>query len=469
MSAKKIVLIVVVVLILAGIIVGSILHGQSSVTKVATGKVTRQDLVSIVNGTGQIKPKTYVNVGATAFGRITHLNVKEGDHVKAGATLATVENVQPTATVAAQQAAITSSQTDVNSLLAAEKTAEANIAQGKADLEQKRLDFERAQSLYNEKLIAKQDFDAKKAAFDMASATLSQRQAALAQALAQTASQRAHVNQAVASQRANYDSLDKTISRAPFDGLVTNVPVREGETVVVGIQNAGGSTIMTLADMSVITAEVKVDETDIVNVRMNQPADVTVDALPGRIFKGHVTEVGDQALLRTTGLSTTQSTTGTEEAKDFKVVVTLDTASEELRPGLSATAKITTAHKVNTLNIPIQALVQRSVSAEKVLAANAGKPSSGSAQAQTTPAAKTPLVQGVYLLQPDPKNKRKLRATFVPVATGVTGSTDIEILSGLKEGDEIVTGRYKILRTLKSGTVVKKDNTPESAGDADKS
>src|SRR5436305_279737 len=188
-----------------------------------------------------------------------------------------------------------------------------------------------------------------KAADDIATATLAQRQAALAQARAQTDSQRGHTNQAVASQRANYDALDKTISRAPFDGLVTNVPVREGETVVVGIQNAGGSTIMTLADMSVITAEVKVDETDIVNVALNQPADVTVDDLPGRVFKGHVTDVRDQALLRTTGLSTTQSTTGTEEAKDFKVVVTLDNVSqnhlEDLRPGLSTTARITVADK----------------------------------------------------------------------------------------------------------------------------
>src|SRR5579862_9176519 len=353
MSAKKIIVIAVVVVVLAGIVIGSILHGQASVTKVASGKVARQDLISIVNGTGQIKPKTYVNVGATAFGRITHLYVKEGDHVKAGTTLATVESVQPQATVAAQEATIAASRTDITSFVAAEKTAEANIEQGKADLEQKRLDYNRAQSLYEQKLIAKQDYDSKKAAYDMAVATLSQRQAALAQARAQTDSQRGHSNQAVASQRANYDALDKTISRAPFDGLVTNVPVREGETVVVGIQNAGGSTIMTLADMSVITAEVKVDETDIVNVALDQPVDVTVDALPGRIFKGHVTEVGDQALLRTTGLSTTQSTTGTEEAKDFKVVVTLDKASEDLRPGLSATAKITTANKPNTLTIPI--------------------------------------------------------------------------------------------------------------------
>src|SRR6185437_13731331 len=191
---------------------------------------------------------------------------------------ATVENVQPEATVAAQQATIASSRTDVSSYIAAEKTASANIEESKADLEQKRLDYNRAQALYKAQLIAKQDFDSKKAAYDMAVATLAQRQAAFAQAEAQTQSQRAHVNQALASQRSNYDALDKTISRAPFDGLVTNVPVREGETVVVGIQNAEGSTLMTLADMSVITAEVKVDETDIVNVALGQTANVTVDA-----------------------------------------------------------------------------------------------------------------------------------------------------------------------------------------------
>src|SRR6195952_429543 len=397
MSAKKIVLIVVVVLILAGIVIGTILHGQSSVTKVATSKVTRQDLVSVVNGTGQIKPKTYVNVGATAFGRITHLNVKEGDHVKAGTILATVENVQPQATVAAQQANITSSRTDVTSFMAAENTAEANVAQAKADLEQKQLDFGRAQELYTSKLISKQDFDSKKAAYDVSSATLAQRTAALAQSRAQTSSQRAHVNQAVANQRSNYDALDKTISRAPFDALVTNVPVREGETMVVGIQNAQGSTMMTLADMSVVTAEVKVDETDIVFVKMNQPVDVSVDALPGRVFKGHVTEVGDQALLRTTGVATSQSTTGTEEAKDFKVVVTLDEATDELRPGLSTTAKITTAHKADALIIPIQALVQRELAGEDALFKANGKMSTTSAKTNTK--VKPVQEQGVYKLE----------------------------------------------------------------------
>ncbi len=452
MSAKKVLIIVAVVLGLAGVVAFSIVRSQSGVTKVITGRAVREDLVATVSGTGQIKPKTYVNIGATAFGRITHLYAKEGDHVKKGQLLATVENVQPESAVAAQQATIASSRTDVASFVAAEKTAVANVQQAKADLEQKKFDFQRAQSLYDEKLIAKQDYDAKKAAYDVSLATLAQRDAAVAQAQAQTASAEGKVNTAVASQRANYDSLDKTQSRAPFDGLVTNVPVREGETVVLGIQNAEGSTLMTVADMSVITAEVKVDETDIVSVALGQSADVTVDALPGKIFKGHVTAVGDQALLRTTGVATSQSTTGTEEAKDFKVVVTIDGPTEGLRPGLSTTAKITTARKANTLVIPIQALTMRDLDSEKALAA--GKKTEATSIASLT---KPQLVQGVFLVTPDGK---KLRANFVPVQTGITGTTEIEVLGGLKEGDRIVTGTYKILRTLKSGTVVKEDTTP---------
>ena len=179
--------------------------------------------------------------------------------------------------------------------------------------------------------------------------------------------------------RANQDLLNRTIAIAPFDGIVTNEPVREGETVVEGIQNTEGSTLMTLADMSIITAEVKVDETDIVNVQIGQSADVTVDALPNKVFKGHVTLVGDQALLRSTGVATSQSTTGTEEAKDFKVVITLDVPSDELRPGLSCTAKITTAHKANVLSVPIQALTMHDPATDNAK-------SNGGVQAASAPA-----------------------------------------------------------------------------------
>jgi HlyD family secretion protein len=454
MTGKKILLIVLIVIVVAGVIVGTIVHSRSDVPAVTTAKAVSGDLISTVSGTGQIKPKTIVNVGATSFGRITHLYVKEGDHVKAGQLLATVESEQPASAVAAQQATIDSSRTNVDSYIAAEKTAEANVDEAQADLEQKRFDYQRAQALYNDKLIAKQDFDAKKALFDVDVATLAQRKAAVLQAKAQTGSARSQVNQGTATLRGDAYSLGLTRSIAPFDGLVTNIPVREGETVVVGIQNAEGSTLMTLADMSIITAEVKVDETDIVNVALGQKADVTIDAFPGQTITGTVTEVGDQALLRTTGLATSQSTTGTEEAKDFKVVVTLDASKINLRPGLSCTAKITTAHKPDTLTIPIQSLVERDPVAEAKLFKDRGK--SAATASDATPGKQSTLVQGVYLLADD---NGRLRVRFVPVTTGITGTTEIEVLSGLKQGDEIVTGHYKILRTLKSGIAVKRDNS----------
>jgi len=454
MSGKKILLIVVILLVVAGVVVGTVLHSRSDVPAVTTAKAAHQDLISTVSGTGQIKPKTYVNVGATSFGRITHLFVKEGDHVQKGQLLATVESEQPASAVAAQQATIASSRTNVDSYIAAEKTAEANVEQAQADLEQKKFDYQRAQALYKDNLIAKQDFDAKKALYDVDVATLAQRKAAVSQAKAQTASARSQVQQNSATLRGDNYSLGLTRSIAPFNGLVTNVPVREGETVVVGIQNAEGSTLMTLADMSVITAEVKVDETDIVNVALGQSATITVDAFPGQTFTGKVTEVGDQALLRTTGIATSQSTTGTEEAKDFKVVVTLDPISIDLRPGLSCTAKITTAHKPDSLTIPIQSLVMRDAAEELNLFKNHGKVSTTATA--PAPGKQTTLVQGVYLLV---KDGNRIRVRFVPVTTGVTGTTDIEILSGLKQDDEIVTGHYKVLRTLRSGIAVKRDNS----------
>ncbi len=457
---KKI-LIAVAVVVVAGLLIGlTVVRAQSGYTKVITGKVVQQDLVSTVSGTGQIKPKTYVNIGATAFGRITHLYVKEGDKVKTGQVLATVENVQPEANVDAQKAAIDAAKTDIASYLAAENTAKANLEKSKADLEQKKFDYDRYTALYNDKLVSKQDYDAKKSAYDVDVATVNQNIAALAQAKAQTESARGHLGTQVATLRSDVDSLNKTVSVAPFNGIVTNEPVREGETVVVGIQNAQGSTMMTLADMSVITAEVKVDETDIVNVAMVQSADVTVDALPGKIFKGHVTEVGDQALLRSTGVATSQTTSGTEEAKDFKVVVTLDQTSDELRPGLSATAKITTARKQNAITIPIQALTLYAPPP----AGAKGHVETVSASSGPAPVAKPQ--QGVFVVR---NEGGKLRARFVPVTTGITGATDIEVTSGLKPGEEIVTGTYRILRGLKDNTPVKRDTTPVVVKDTDSS
>jgi HlyD family secretion protein len=448
---KKIALIVVAVLVVAGLVAFMVFKQQAAYTKVLTATVVRQDLSEVVSGTGQIKPKTYANLGATAMGRITHLTLREGDHVKKGQVVAIIENVQQKATVAGQVATIAAANTDISAYIAAEKTAQANVEFHKADLVQKRLDLDRAEGLYKAGILDKQDFDAKQAAYDTDVASLDQSVASLNQAKAQTASARGHLGTQQATLHAYQNALDLTEAVAPFDGIVTDVPVREGETVVEGIQNTEGSTFMTVADMSVVTAEVKVDETDIVNIQLGQPAEVTVDALPGKTFKGHVTLVGDQALLRSTGIATSESTTGTEEAKDFKVVVTLDNPSDELRPGLSCTAKVTTAHKLGVLTLPIQALTMYDPAMDKAK-------SKGGVQAASIPGSsseKSNPVQGVFVVDKDARGR--LRSRFVPVTTGITGATDIEVLSGLTQGEEIVTGPYRTLRDLKGGSLLKRD------------
>ena len=247
------------------------------------------------------------------------------------------------------------------------------------------------------------------------------------------------------------DFLQKHNSYAPLDGVVTNLPVRVGETVVPGLQNQNGTIIMTIADMSLITAEVKVDETDIVNVKLGQPVDVTIDAIPNKTFKGHVTEIGNTAILRSSGVAASQSAISSQEAKDFKVVVALDNPPDEIRPGLSCTAKITTATRQNVLTIPIQALTVRQ---KGDLEAKPAGSTGVAAATKSDPAAekaKKEEIQGVFVISGE-------KAVFRKVETGITGATDIEVLSGLKDGDQIVTGTYQVIRTIKNETQVKVDN-----------
>jgi HlyD family secretion protein len=458
---KKIAIGVGVVVVLAAIVGFTVHQSGKNVVTVQTGKVQRQDLSSVVSASGEIKPKTYVNIGANAYGKITHLYVKEGDHVKKGQLLAQLENVQSSADVSANQASVQAAETDAIAADAALSTSNADLLRAQADYERNKLDWERAQNLYKDGLIAKSDFDSRQNAWATADSGLVQAKARVAQAKAQKDSADRHVSQARANLTRVADVLQKTTYAAPYDGVVTNLPVREGESVVIGIQNALGSTLLTLADMSVITAEVKVDETDIVNVHLGQPAEVTIDAIPGKIFHGTVSEIGDNAIVRSTGVATSQQTSASEEAKDFKVVVTLTDPPPDLRPGLSTTAKVTTAARGNVLTIPIQALSMRS----KAQLEQEKKPATGSVHA-AAPAPKEVAskdknssnkdqkqdIQGVFVI-------RSKKAEFVPVTTGIAGTSDIEVVSGLQEGDEVITGSYKILRTLRSGSGVKIDNS----------
>jgi HlyD family secretion protein len=225
--------------------------------------------------------------------------------------------------------------------------------------------------------------------------------------------------------------------------------VRIGETVVPGIQNSPSSLLMTIADMSLITAEVKVDETDIVNVKLQQLADITIDAIPNKTFKGRVMEIGNTAILRSTGLAASQSAISSQEAKDFKVVIALDDPPEEIRPGLSATAKITTATRNRAVTIPIQALTVRQRGDLEA------KPKGGvQAAAKPDPQAekiRKEELTGVFIVSGD-------KAVFKKVDTGITGATDIEVLNGIQEGDEVITGSYKVIRTLRNEARIKVDN-----------
>src|SRR5438094_3237196 len=450
-TRKKIALAAGIAVAIAAITGTASYYSRKGVVTVQTGKVQRLDLTSIVSASGEIKPKTYVNIGANAFGKITRLYVKEGDRVKKGQLLAQLENVQSTADVNATQASLEVGQTDAVAAEAALNTSVADLNRAKSDAQRAQLDWDRAQGLFKEALIAKSEYDMRKAAFETAAAGLAQAQARVAQAKAQKDSAGRRISQIRANLTHAADVLQKTTYAAPFDGMITNLPVREGETVVIGIQNSPGSTLMTIAEMSVLTAEVKVDETDIVNVGLGQPAEVSIDAMPKRPFKAVVSEIGNNAIVRSTGVSTSQQTSASQEAKDFKVVVTLQNPPDDLRPGLTATAQITTAARGNALSVPIQALTVRTQSDLEPRRDDKGAVQAATPQSQPKDKAKEEI-QGVVVI-------RNGKGEFVPVQTGIAGVADIEVLSGLKEGDEIVTGSYKVLRTMKPGTSIKVDNT----------
>lgn len=441
------------VIVLGGIAWYSIYKSNQNMVTVQTGHVSREDLTSLVTASGEIRPENYTNVLGEGIGKITDIAVTEGDHVKKGDVLLRLENVQPGADVQAQQASIDASVAAMKGASASYDSAVATVAQRQSDLDKAKLDWQRSQMLFKEQLISKQDYDSSKATYDGAVAALNSAEAQLDGSRASRDQARFNLDQGRAVLAHQEDVLRKTTYRAPIDGIVSYIAVRVGENVVPGIQNATGSFLMTISDMSVVTAEVKVDETDITSVKNGQPADITIDAMPDKTFKGHVTEVGELAILRTSGeAAMTETTANTQEARDFKVVITLDAPPPTLRPGLSLTAKIQTAQKQNVLTIPIQALAERTQKElDEAKNGNSGNITLAADKSESDNAKKTEI-QGVFVV-------RGGKAEFVPVQTGITGVTDIELTEGLREGDTIVTGSFKALRSLKPGASVKIDNT----------
>src|SRR6059036_3645430 len=465
MATKKKLLIPVLIVVVTLSIVGyGMFIRNRGVVTVQPGRVIRQDLTQTVSANGEIKPKKYVNVSSNMMGRIVGLPVREGDHVRAGTLLVQLESIQSEADVRSAEASLDAAQTElegmsasIRSAQAAVATAKAEITRSQADLARAQQNFSRAEQMAREGLIATEQYDRAKADFDISSAQLNAAKARLAQAEAQEAqalTQRDSTALRIAQQRAALtrarDQFSKTTIRSTLDGIITNLPVNEGEIAIVGIQNQPGTTLMTIADLSIITAEVKVDETDIVNVRLGQEARIKVDALGDRMLLGQVTEIGNSALARTTSSSIGTSGTG-QEAKDFKVVITLDDPPPELRPGLSCTATIETATRQQIVTAPIQALTIREFDPADPIAQSTG------AVAVTAPAArankKKVEKEGVFVINNGV-------AFFRPVKTGITGTTDIEIIEGLTENDQIVTGPYQVLRTLADNARVKIQKVP---------
>jgi HlyD family secretion protein len=449
--------------------VASIRWSQSAQVTVQTAIVAKGDLTSLVTASGEIKPKTYTNLGANAQGRVMELMVKEGDHVRKGQVVARIESIQATADVDQQRATIASAESDSTASEAGLKmqddtikTQQATIDRTKADLDLARINNERYEQLYKAGVVAKADLDQRKSTYDSQIAGLREAELRMDQLVSQRVqtvanlqSAQRRVTQAQAGLTRLADILEKHDVVTTSDGIVTTLPVQIGETVVPGIQNSAASSIMTVADMSLVTAEVHVDETDIVNLKIGQKADVTVDAIPNRTFAGHVTQIGNEAILRSTGQVASASATSSTEAKDFKVVVTLDNPPDEVRPGLSCTAKIVTATRHDILNIPIQALtVRQQGELDDAAAAANKKKEKDNGQAPIDVAdqkRRREEITGVFVIV-------NQKSEFRKVDTGITGATDIEVLAGVQPGEQIVVGSYQAIRTMRPGSRVKVDN-----------
>jgi HlyD family secretion protein len=415
---------IVAVLAVGGVVAANVAKDRRNRVMVQTQKVGQRDLVSIVTASGEVKPRKFVNVSSNVSGRIVQLLVREGERVRKGQVLARIDSTRFEADARQSEAGV-----------AAQK---AELDRAVADLEVARLQFERTERMHKEKLVSDQQFDQARADSRMKTANVE--------------SLKKRITQQEALLASRQDDLEKTVVVSPMDGVVTNLIKEEGE-MVIGAQSFQPTVIMTVADLSVIECEVMVDETDIRNLKLGQEAEIRVDALEGVKIKGEVTEIGSSAIPRGQSQAAGASATNMgNQAKDFKVKITLKEPPDNIRPGLNAAADITTDRKEKVTAVPIQAVVVREINKEgKVVDPGSGGPAGTDGNPSPSPDAarrRTEEKEGVFVLAKD-------KVQFRPVTTGIVGETEIEIKDGLKEGEEIVTGSYRTLRTLKDQATVK--------------
>lgn len=414
MSRRWIVAILVLVAVVA--IFARMRTGGSTGVPVEVGAIeTRDRFLSYVTASGEIIAERYADIGSSAMGRVVELPVSEGQQIEQGALLARIDPVQARSELDAAEAAIAALEAEATAANQQVDAAHAELDLAKARNREAMQSYDRISTLAERNLVSQSELDTARAAAETATAQVAAAEASLARAAGSREAAQRRIAQSRAQAARARDILDKTSIVAPMSGTVTRLQVREGEMVVIGIQNQPGTVLMTISDLSAINAEVKVAEADVLRVQTGQPAEVTLEALPGRTFTGTVTEVGASAL--------PQLGAGAS-AREFRVVIRLDDPVPGLRPGLTCDAEILVGERLDVTVAPLQAVVLRF-------------DESGQQQ------------RGVFVVEGG-------TARFTPVQTGIIGGLDLEI-DGIAAGTEIVVGPYQVLRDLSDGDAVAVD------------
>ena len=438
MTRKKVLIVVAVVIVAAAVIAANLYFRRETGVTVNAEALRNRDLEAIVSASGRIQPKRQVNVSANTTGRVTRIAVEEGQRVKAGQFLLEIDPRSLDAQLQRGEASVAAAQSSL-------QQSRSSVQQTRVALELARQNLKRAQELWKEGLTTREALDRAENDVQSREAELKTREQEI-----QTNEQRIKVEEAgLATTKYN---LNQVIISAPMDGLVTRRSIEEGETAVLGTMNNAGSVLLTIADMSVLEAEVEVDETEIPSVFLGQQAKVTIDAVPDRTFKGHVTEVGNSPI------QTTTQNTGQRQATTFRVVITLDEQVPDVRPGFTCSADITTATRKNVISVPIQSLTVR-----EMLYNDKGEMVREQPQRRRRGANVEPTVSASN--EPPPGHTRKEtegvfvvtsgRGVFTPVKVGIAGEQYFEVLSGLKAGDQVITGPFASVRELSDGGDVK--------------
>jgi HlyD family secretion protein len=446
MSGKNILITLAVVIAGAGVVGANLYFKRDKGVSVTTETIRARDLEAVVSASGKIQPKRLVNITAETSGRVVNLAVNEGDRIKTGQFLLQIDPKTLRSRVDNSEASLQVAAVSLDQMRQSVETARVQLEQAKQTLV-------RQQGLWKQQLTTRAELEKAENDVKTAESSLQERdKSAMAQ------------ESRIMQERAGLDSakydLTKVRIESPIDGIVTRRNIQEGETAMIGTMNNAGTVLLTLADMSIIQAEVEVDETNIPNVRLGQIAKISIDAIPDKSFKGHVTEIGNSPIQAAAGSST--------QATNFKVVVVLDEKVPEVRPGFTCTADITTATRQNVAAVPIPSVAVRELTYDangQVIKAptdskrrrRGGSNDSAldpvASAAELKPGETRKETEGVFVVRDKSKN-----VEFVPIKMGIAGDKYFEILSGLAPGDQVITGPYNSVRNIADGDPVKVDN-----------